>query len=145
MKKKIKLRDMTEEQFFAFRNSDSCIKKSCDDCPFQYALCSIMERCWAKHKDLYSDKFLDQEVKIEVPDILTKEERDYLKAVIAPFKPCILFVSKNESGTSEEYIGMFGEKSGYEKFLLSCFPTSPSMRFDGLENDKHYTLEDLGL
>ena len=145
MKKKIKLRDMTEEQFFAFRHSDSCTKKPCDACPFHYASCSVMERCWAKHKDLYSDKFLDQEVEIEAPDILTKEERDYLKAVIEPFKQRIIFVSKNQCGTSEEYIEMFGETTEYAKCLLSCFPTSPSMRFDELEDHKRYTLEDLGL
>lgn len=145
MKKKIKLRDMTEEQFFAFKDSDSCFKKSCDDCPFHYISCRVMDWCWAKHKDIYSDKFLDQEVEIEVPDILTEEERDYLKAVIEPFKQRIIFVSKNQCGTSEEYIQMFGETTEYAKSLLSCFPTSPSMRFDGLDKGNRYALEDLGL
>lgn len=150
MKKKIKLRDITEEQYQKWRDGDEninfpCKHKNCSLCLFLNVYCCIEGNCWVKHKDMYSDKFLNQEIEIEVPDILTKEEKDYLKAVIAPFKPCILFVSKNEGDTPNEYIGIFCKKSGYENFLLSCFPTSPSMRFDGLENDKRYTLEDLGL
>lgn len=143
MKKKIKLRDMTEEQFFAFKNSDSCIKKSCDDCPFHYTSCSIMEWCWAKHKDIYSDKFLDQEVEIEVPDILTEEERDYLKAVIAPFKEQVSFIYKN--GYKEKYIVICYQSKANGKYVISCLPTTELLRFDGLDKGNRYALEDLGL
>ena len=61
-KKKVKLRDMTESQYLKF------IKKYCGyeicstTCPFRYINCSMG---WRKHKDHYSDKFLNQEIEIE--------------------------------------------------------------------------------
>ena len=60
----VKLRDLTEEQFERYCNS-TCEKK-CNTCVFCYVNClpgSVV--CWIKHKDLYSDKFLDQEIEIE--------------------------------------------------------------------------------
>ena len=62
--KKVKLRDLTEEQFNRYRNS-ACVK-GCNACVFRYVYCtpgSVV--CWIKHKDLYSDKFLDQEIEID--------------------------------------------------------------------------------
>ena len=143
MKKKIKLRDMTEEQFFAFKNSDSCIKKSCDDCPFHYTSCSVMERCWAKHKDIYSDKFLDQEVEIEVPDILTKEERDYLKAVIAPFRERVGKIEKLRYDWANGFL-----RIGLTDIAIGslCMPSfNMENEYVGMKENKLYTLEDLGL
>ena len=66
---KVKLRDLTEEQF-----NDYCNKltdygedvNSCKQCLFRYVPCfTDNDNCWIKHKDLYSDKFLDQEIEIE--------------------------------------------------------------------------------
>jgi len=143
MKKKIKLRDMTEEQFFAFKHSDSCIKKSCDDCLFHYTSCSVMERCWAKHKDLYSDKFLDQEVEIEVPDILTPEEKEYLKAFIAPFREKIEKIEMASFGSSNEMLNIHYLSNGAPFSLL--IPVTPSLRFSGIGQCDSFTLEELGL
>lgn len=42
-------------------------KGVCDDCPFTNVHCNDnAKRFWMNHKDLFSDKFLDQEV--EVPE-----------------------------------------------------------------------------
>ena len=58
---KIKLRDLTEEQY-----EKDCEKRICAECPFHDVECdSKYDNCWFKHKDLYSDKFLDREVEIE--------------------------------------------------------------------------------
>ena len=60
--KKIKLRNMTKSQYTKF------VKKYCGyeicstTCPFRYINCSMG---WQKHKDRYSDKFLDQEIEIK--------------------------------------------------------------------------------
>lgn len=63
-KKKVKLRDLTEEQFE--RYCDSACEEKCNTCVFHYVNClSGSVVCWVKHKDLYSDKFLDQEIEIE--------------------------------------------------------------------------------
>lgn len=66
MKRKIRLRDMTPEQWD--RNKDSLCKlykgENCDRCIFELMFCtpSITKNSWINHKDLYSDKLLDQEV-----------------------------------------------------------------------------------
>lgn len=60
--KKIKLRDLTEEQFEKWRD-ENCRKYDCLDCPFSGIDCNKFFRISCK--DMYSDKFLDQEVEIE--------------------------------------------------------------------------------
>ena len=64
-KKKVKLRDMTEKQWQKWRTKcDTC--RLCSSCPFSHINCSIDDTSsWFYHKDLYSDKFLDQEIKVE--------------------------------------------------------------------------------
>ena len=63
--KKVKLRDMTEEQWQKWRIKCG-ISRLCSSCPFSRINCSIDDTSnWFYHKDLYSDKFLDQEVGVE--------------------------------------------------------------------------------
>lgn len=62
---KIKLRDLTLEQYKIW-NMHNCHFRKCDDCVFENVLC--VERydcCWVNHKDLYSDNFLDQEIEVD--------------------------------------------------------------------------------
>ena len=62
--KKVKLRDLTEEQFMKYCDSFTWTDKSeknCFKCIFYNVSCW---NDWIKHKDLYSDKFLDQEIEI---------------------------------------------------------------------------------
>jgi len=64
--KKKKLRDWTIEDLKKWTNVN-CRELTCDGCLFRNVFCSTYGiRVWIKHKDLYSDKFLDQEV--EVPE-----------------------------------------------------------------------------
>ena len=61
--KKVKLRDLTEEQYNKWINSNYC-----NGCPFQKVRCDNYVRvndAWYLNKDLYSDKFLDQEIEVE--------------------------------------------------------------------------------
>ena len=63
-KKKVKLRDLTEEQYKKYENG--CTERICTECAFREVECEIKyNNCWLYHKDLYSDKFLDQEIEIE--------------------------------------------------------------------------------
>ena len=65
-KKKVKLRDLTEEQFKKYCKNFTGNGKDCGKCVFHNVICaSWYDDCWIKHKDLYSDKFLDQEVEVE--------------------------------------------------------------------------------
>ena len=67
--KKIKLRDLTKEQFEKYCKNFTgkyTYGTNCDKCVFHNVSCnSWYDSCWIKHKDLYSDKFLDQEIEIE--------------------------------------------------------------------------------
>lgn len=68
--KKVKLRDLTEEQYDLWIKNN-CTKKYndyCTGCPFQKVKCDnygTVNDAWYLNKDLYSDKFLDQEIEVE--------------------------------------------------------------------------------
>ena len=68
-KKKVKLRDLTEEQCNKWiKNNCPKYDDYCHGCPFQKVKCHNHEGvkdAWYLNKDLYSDKFLDQEIEIE--------------------------------------------------------------------------------
>ena len=62
--KKKKLRDLTLEEFVKWREKH-CIA-DCNKCIFNNVYCRTdSSRNWISHKDLYSDKFLDQEIEVE--------------------------------------------------------------------------------
>ena len=68
-KKKVKLRDLTEEQYKKWIE-DNCdtFGDYCNGCPFQKVRCDNYEKkndWWLGNKDLYSDKFLNQEIEVE--------------------------------------------------------------------------------
>ena len=62
--KKKKLRDLTPKEWDKWKQKNC---NNCDKCIFRYASCyNSYENCsWANNKDLYSDKFLDQEIEVE--------------------------------------------------------------------------------
>ena len=60
-----KLRDLTVEQFKNWYKN-TCYKLRCEECIFYRVPCAYDTiNCWVRNKDLYSDKFLDQEVEID--------------------------------------------------------------------------------
>lgn len=61
--KKVKLRDLTEEQLEKWKKTN-CKLKDCEECIFKTTICFGRNASWVNNKDLYSDKFLDQEVEI---------------------------------------------------------------------------------
>lgn len=60
--KKVKLRDLTEEQYIKWLD-EGCDECDCSKCPFRGIECD--KTFWMSCKDMYSDKFLDQEIEIE--------------------------------------------------------------------------------
>lgn len=67
--KKKKLRDLTEEEYVRWRDKKCNFNRNnpCEKCLFYNVYCwSVRGTTWIYHKDLYSDKFLDQE--IEIPE-----------------------------------------------------------------------------
>ena len=71
MKKKI--RDLTSEEYSEWELKN-CSGSDCHDCPFKYVNC---DKKWVNHKDMYSNKFLDQEVDIPSPHILDIKSNIY--------------------------------------------------------------------
>ena len=68
--KKVKLRDLTEEQFTKWMQKH-CKKydEGCNGCPFKKVLCSWfpnIDDWWIRNKDVYSDEFLDQTIEVEI-------------------------------------------------------------------------------
>lgn len=65
-KVKVKLRDLTEEQYKKWVKNNHNTHHNCKDCLFDKVYCAAdLPSCWIKNKNLYSDKFLDQEIEIE--------------------------------------------------------------------------------
>ena len=62
--KKKKLRDITEEEFKNWMNKNCFLGSDCNKCIFNNVYCSA-ERNWINHKDIFSDKFLNQEIEVE--------------------------------------------------------------------------------
>lgn len=65
-KKKVKLRDLTEEQFDKWILKNCQKNKECKNCVFNRVNCiNTSAYCWIKNKSLFNDTFLDQEIEIE--------------------------------------------------------------------------------
>lgn len=62
-KKKVKLRDLTAEQVKKWIDENCNRGGSCKDCPFRCIEC--YDTFWLSCKDMFSDKFLDQEIEVE--------------------------------------------------------------------------------
>lgn len=144
MKVTKKLRDVTPEEFNEW--CKGCKAGKCLKCLFRYIICDMYKDTnWSYHKDLYSDKFLDQTIEVEVPDILDKEEKEYLSAVIKPFRNKIVsikklaFYEKKRKYIRIEYIDNSDKSS-------LCFPDLPNDEmYKGMEDNRPYKLEELGL
>lgn len=148
-----KLRDVTPEEYNEYSNRN-CNRTKCKDCIFYQSNCSVEERGggWIFNKDLYSDKFLDQTIEVEVPDILDKEEKEYLSAVIKPFRDRVIYIAKVVVSNKEFAISIkssidFNEKGksiACETNNLPRFKYSDEM-YKGMEDNRPYKLEELGL
>lgn len=153
MKKLIKLRDLTKEQWDNC-NSDICSTIRCENCMFYKVYCgtTLEKKSWFNNKDLYSDKFLNQEIEIEIPDILDKEEKQYLRNVIKPFKNRVVSISKkiitfeNTENKMFQYIRIkIKSKTNIFCNEFINLPYFNNEMYKGMEDYKEYTLEELGL
>ena len=85
------------------------------------------------------DGFGYEEVK---PEILDEKEREYLRAVIKPFRDMVESVSKLVGAmTNQEYIKIYLRNADYA--FLPFF--EPNQMYKGMKVDKQYSLKELGL
>lgn len=143
IKKKIK--DITKEEFEIWKNYNcKTYDLHCTGCPFRASECGFvgLRFPWYENKEMFSDKFLDQEINITVPDILDDVEKRYLSAVIRPFRKRVDYIMKisDPLGYEKEYIFI---KLDEDSFSLPYF-TAGTM-YQGMELERAYTLEELGL
>lgn len=84
--------------------------------------------------------WLEEEYK---PEILTEKEKAYLSAVIKPFREDIEYIEKFKSNyVGKEYIYIVIKKDDDYCKLPRFFKGT---MYRGMEQNKHYTLEELGL
>lgn len=106
------------------------IKNNCDS-----DICS-------SYGQTYADAILDWMAQPYKEPILDKVEREYLKAVIRPFRNKIDTISKFQTWDDSSqyiYIGMKDRRWSN----LPCFPKGTM--YKGMKAGKHYTLKELGL
>lgn len=150
MKIKKKLKDISLEEFKVW-SIKNCNQLSCKKCVFSKVCCDeFSSDCWIHNKDIYSDKFLNQEIEIET-DILSEKEKEYLKSIIRPFKDRVVSIEKRKNINSEGtfyYIGIIVKYIAIDRFSeainLPYFEPESKM-YEGMELNKKYTLKELGL
>lgn len=145
MKRNIKLRDLSKEELEQWINRN-CSNTSCKKCVFKYAVCAG-SNSWFNNKDMFSDKFLNQEIEIETPIILDEIEKEYFTAIIKPFKKRVLYIEKVKVAAFDKYficiaISKYLDSS---KIEYINFPLSQNEMYKGMEANRQYTLEELGL
>lgn len=146
---KKKLRDVTEKEYKKYQ--EHCGERFCPECPVNQVVCSLTggRLCWINHKDLYSDKFLNQEIEIEMPDILDDIEKRYLSNIIKPFRDRVICIEKSAERVNTEFeyitlsINSLDTENVCEDILLPLF--KQGTMYQNMEKEKQYTLEDLGL
>ena len=142
---KKKIRDITDEEFEIWKNYNcKTYDLYCTGCPFRASECGFvgLRFPWYESKEMFSDKFLDQEIHITVPDILDDVEKRYLSAVIRPFRKRVDSIIKISDPLSydKEYIFI---KLDEDSFSLPYFKIGTM--YQGMELERAYTLEELGL
>lgn len=80
-----------------------------------------------------------------VKPILDEDEKEYLSAVIKPFRNCVKCISKNRFDGFEYIFIVYFSKLGNEDYVLDLPAFEEGTMYKGMEACKHYTLEELGL
>lgn len=140
MKKAIKY--LTEEEFCIWKNKN-CSLITCDICPFKSVNCDLNDKnSWVNNKDLYTSKFLNQKIEIDFKDILTNEEKEYLKVVLKPFKNDVLYICKTKPlpNNKKEFICI---ELKNDSMIFPNF--TENTIYKGMKINKKYTLKDLDL
>ena len=76
--------------------------------------------------------------------ILDRQERTYLKNVVAPFWKRVDYIVKQTDITDGEYISInVNTYRGYERIMLPDFPKDTM--YKNMELGKRYTLKELGI
>jgi len=102
----------------------------------------LFEKQYTKHVYPYEllvdfANWLEQEYD---PKILDEKEKEYLSAIIKPFRKKVKYIEKRFWTSDLEYLSICLKK---EFFAFPNF--KKGKMYKGMEHNKHYTLEELGL
>lgn len=137
---KKKLKDISKEEYKEFVRQ-KC-KGKCKECLFRDVHCGYIALNWIDNKKIYNDTFLNQEIEIETPDILDKEEKEYLRAVIKPFRNRVSYIIKFTTAYDDlEYICIY--LKNMQGFSLPSF--KKYTMYKGMKVNKAYILKELDL
>ena len=151
MKIKKKLKYLIPEEFYNW-SKENCDHTECNACPFKSANCNLYdEDSWVNHKELFSDKFLNQELEINTLDILDRKEKEYLRNVIKPFRDRVKSIAKQNYTNGYDYISISVSYPindcfdcfGTDSLFLPVFKSGTM--YNNMKVDRKYTLEELGL
>ena len=80
--------------------------------------------------------------------VLDEKEKEYLSAVIKPFRDRVVYIRKIEAGERNQYISIKVKRYDYEKesheYIYMPYFKKDTM-YKNMEVKKEYTLEELGL
>ena len=93
---------------------------------------------------------LDEIVKLHEPQkpILDKEEKEYLSAMIKPFRNRIIYIMKTDEDDQSEFIEIRSKHYDVNKIVgeLIMLPSfKKGTMYKNMKTDKKYTLKELGL
>ena len=83
-------------------------------------------------------------VKLPKP-ILTNDEKRYLSNVIEPFRNRVMYVIKSEASTGEYITIHLNHYNGWLSDLITLPVFEKETMYKGIEINKRYTLDELGL
>nr|DAM56405.1 MAG TPA: hypothetical protein [Caudoviricetes sp.] len=95
----------------------------------------------SKYGQTYADDILEWMSQPYKEPILDEVEREYLKAVIRPFRNKIDTISKFNTFDDRQYIYIGMKDRRWSN--LPCFPKGTM--YKGMKDGRHYSLEELGL
>ena len=127
-----------EEEFNIYKDKDKAVYKFTEHGLLAY---SKENQNWMRTYGLL-EKLLIGYTKIIKKPILDEVEKEYLKAVIKPFRDKVSYICKKKSDcTKMEWIQI-----GIETDMNLDFPSFEiGAMYKGMELNREYTLEDLGL
>lgn len=165
-----KLRDLTEAEWREHRNNgDICdySEEGCLSCPLRFVFCETKETykkglteerekacSWFYNKEMFSNSFLDKEVKF-LEEVISYEEKKYLMLSVFQIKDRVLYFTKiHPTDVSKKKLArklaqicitIIGcdKTIPEEKIYLPVF--NKNEKFTGMSFDEKYTFEDLAM
>ena len=107
-----------------------------------------------RHTRVYVGELLDEVEEIQIPEytrvvkpkgeVLDKVEKEYLNAVIAPFRSKVASIRKWKDGLGYEFLCITIKEGSFE-YEMNFPDFKAGTMYKGMELNKEYTLEELGL